>query len=55
MLAAVAGIILVQVLTFVPYLGVLVIVAGLLLGFGGIIEVLRRRLGPDVKMSPPLV
>ncbi len=55
MLAAVAGIILVQVLTFVPYLGVLVIIAGLLLGLGGIIEMFRRRLGPDVKMSPPLV
>jgi hypothetical protein len=54
-LAAVAGIILVQVLTFVPYLGILVIVAGLLLGLGSIIDVLRRRLGPDVKMSPPIV
>jgi hypothetical protein len=54
MLAVIAGIVLVQVLTFVPYLGPLVIIAGLLLGLGGTIEVMRRRLGSAERMSPPL-
>jgi hypothetical protein len=54
-LAVIAGIVLVQVLTFVPYLGPLVIFAGLLLGLGGILEVMRRRLGSAARMSPPLV
>jgi hypothetical protein len=53
-LAVIAGIVLVQVLTFVPYLGPLVILAGLLLGLGGILEVMRRRLGSAERMSPPL-
>jgi hypothetical protein len=53
-LAVIAGIVLVQVLTFVPYLGPLVILAGLLLGLGGILEVARRRLGSAERMSPPL-
>jgi len=54
MLAVIAGIVLVQVLTFVPYLGPLVIIAGLLLGLGGIVEVTRQRLGSAEHMSPPL-
>ena len=54
MLAVIAGIVLVQVLTFVPYLGPLVIIAGLLLGLGGIVEVTRQRLGSAEHMSPPV-
>jgi hypothetical protein len=54
MLASVAGIVLVQVLTFVPYLGTLVVIAGLVLGFGGILAVVRQRLHPSVTMSPPI-
>ena len=54
LLAALAGIVLVQVLTFVPYLGMVVILAGVLLGLGGILEVVRGRLVPRESMSPPL-
>jgi cytoskeletal protein CcmA (bactofilin family) len=54
LLAAIAGIVLVQVLTFVPYLGILLIAAGALLGLGGILEVVRGRLVPRENMSPPL-
>lgn len=54
MLAAIAGIVLVQVLTFVPYLRTLVVIAGLLLGLGGIIEAVRQRFASRARMSPPL-
>ena len=53
-IATIAGIVLVQVLTFVPYLGTLVIIAGILLGLGGIVDVARRRFSKGVRMSPPL-
>jgi hypothetical protein len=54
MFAAIAGIVLVQVLTFVPYLGTLVVIAGLLLGLGGIIETVRHQSRSAVNMSPPI-
>jgi hypothetical protein len=55
MLASIVGVVLVQVLTFVPYLGILVIMAGALLGVGGIIEVIRQSYSPAaLKMSPPI-
>jgi hypothetical protein len=55
MLAAIVGIALVQVLTFVPFLGMLIIIAGVLLGIGGIIEVVRQCFGmTTVRMSPPI-
>lgn len=54
MLAAIVGIVLVQVLTFVPYLGTLLVLSGALLGFGGILEVVRQHFGISEKMPPPL-
>jgi cytoskeletal protein CcmA (bactofilin family) len=55
MLASIAGLVLVQVLTFVPYLGILIITSGVLLGVGGIIEVIRQNyVSSTPKMSPPI-
>jgi hypothetical protein len=54
MLAVLVGVVLIQVLTFVPYLGALVSIAGALFGIGGILEITRGRMMPRVKLSPPI-
>jgi hypothetical protein len=54
-LASIAGIALTQVLTFVPFLGMLIIIAGVLWGLGGLVEVIRQCIGHGiVRMSPPI-